>query len=177
MGPEIGELRGVVVNHVAGIADLRKTVDQKAVETQLRHTPFQFARGGFRVLHRQCGEAAETRRVPLDLLGEYVVGLAGDEDRLLRVGNGLHRRRIQREDREGRAPLVHLFKALLLEVEQVRFQIHPHLGAGVDLRVFDRQIDGEMLFQRNLVFHDGKPVVRKPRYGAPRRADRHPVEI
>ncbi|MNV47430.1 hypothetical protein D3C71_1393000 [compost metagenome] len=123
------------------------------MKAQLIHAALQFARGGFRVLHRQRGESAEARGVALDLLGQHIVGSLRDFDSTLRIGNALHGRRIEREDRELRAPLVHLREALLLEIEQVALQALPHLGAGVDLRVGNREVDREMLFERNLVLH------------------------
>src|ERR1700686_1945090 len=98
--PESAELRQVVVKHATALFYLREPVDQCTDEAEVLHTALEFARGQFRRLHRQRGEALEAVQALRDLLGEEVVRAARQVVRLLRIRNRLHSRRIERKNHQ-----------------------------------------------------------------------------
>ena len=60
------------------IRSVRVAVDHRAGETELAYATFQLVGGGRRFLEREVREAAETRRVPSNPLGEKVVRLTSE---------------------------------------------------------------------------------------------------
>ena len=75
-------------------------------------------------------------------------------------------RRVQGKYRVARSSLLHPFEPQRLDVRQVRLQARPEFGRRVILRLVDCEIDGEVLFERDLVTHHsfamGERVPLKP---------------
>ena len=76
---------------------------------------------------------------------------------LFRIGDRLHRGRIEREQHHLDAVLVHLPQPLLLNVEQPIAQLLHTLSGRKPARILQRVLDSEMFLERNLALHDVLP--------------------
>ena len=159
-GPERPISLEVVVGRRVGIADLGEAVGERAAEAEIAHAALEFADGELRVLHRQRGERRKTVRPLRHLLGQKIVGLARDFVGSLRVGDCLHGRRVEREDHDLHAVLVHLGEPLVVKIEEPRAQLRPDALGEKALGIADRVLDGEMLFQPDLALHGGSSRFR-----------------
>jgi hypothetical protein len=65
----------------------------------------------------------------------------------------LHGRRVERQDHDLHAVLVHLGKPLVVEIEQPRAQLWPHPLRQKSLRVVDGVLDCEVFFQADFALH------------------------
>jgi hypothetical protein len=147
--PERPILRHVIVDWRLMIGDLRKSVDQRAAESERLDTALEFCDRKLRVLHRKRRERLEARRTPGNLLGKIVVGAPRDFVGLGRLGDGPHGGRAQGQDHHFDAVLVHLGKPPVLNVEEPALLALGHETRGVHQRVGD----GEMLFECDLALH------------------------
>jgi hypothetical protein len=95
----------------------------------------QLARGELRILHGKRGKPLKTIGPFTDLLGQIVVGLAGDVVRARRIGDGLNGGSIERENHHLQAVLVHLAQAALVDVEHAGAQLGPGLVGQIPARV------------------------------------------
>src|SRR3569833_2101101 len=89
--------------------------------------------------------------------GKNVVCLACDGDGAFDVVDGLHRRRVERQDHHLDAMLVHLLQAKVLDVDEARPELVPYLGAE-HFRVAERGFYGEVFLKRDLALHDVPPA-------------------
>ena len=154
--PERPVLRQVVIGHVVRRCDLREAVDQRADQAELLDAAGELGSGGFRVLHRQRGKSGEAIGALAHFGGQRVVGLLGHRDRPLDVVDRLHRRRVQRQDHHLDAVPVHFAQAHVLDVEQARTEIVPHMRAE-HLRIAERRFDGDVFLERDLALHCVSP--------------------
>src|SRR5260370_39930093 len=86
-----------------------------------------------------------------DLVSNNVIGATRDINGRIDFWNALDAGRVEREDREGCAPFIHSFQPLLIEIEEIGFKSLPNHWLRIDLRLIDRKVDRERLFQRNFV--------------------------
>ena len=154
-GPERPIALEIVVGRGVGIADLGKAVGERAAEAEITYAAFELGNGELRILHRQRSECRKTVRPLADLFGQQVIRLAGNFVRSLWVGDCLHGRRVEREDHDRHAVLVHLGKPLVVEIKEPRAQLRPYALRQKSLGIADRVVDCEMLFQPDLALHGG----------------------
>ena len=116
------------VHRAVRVVDLREAVDQRAPKPQLldaalhsRIAPSRSCSGRAAKPWNRSGRLATT-------LGQRVVGAPRELGRLLRVGDRLDRRRIERQDHHLDAVLVHQAEALVVEVEQAVLQLRLVVG-------------------------------------------------
>ena len=110
-------------------------------------------RGEVGVLQRQRGQRLEAVRPLAHLLGEIVVGLARDLVGLLGIGDGLDRRRVQRQDHHLHAELVHQPQPPAMQVEDALAHLDPDVVGKESLGIVQRVVDREMLFEPDLALH------------------------
>ena len=152
--PERPVLRQIVIGHVIRRCRLREAVDQRTDKPEFLDAARELSGRSFRILHRQRGEGGEATGALAHVLSENVVGLLGHFDSALDVVDRLHRRRVQRQDHHLDAVLVHFAQAQVLDVEQTRAELVPHMRSE-HLRIAERRLDGEMFFERDLALHCG----------------------
>ena len=138
---------------VFGIADLGEAVDQRADEAQVLHTALQLPGRHIGVLHRQRRERPEAIGPLADHLGEEIVGLAGERVGLLGIGDGLDRRRVERQDHHLHAVLIHLAQAASIQIDQPAAKLLPDGVGEKSFRVIDGVVDREVLFEPDLALH------------------------
>ena len=165
-GPERQVLRRVEVDHGVGITHLRKAVNQRALEAKVFHAALEFARRHVGILHRQRGKALETVGTLYHLLGEKIVGAAGDFIGALGVGNGLDGRRVKRQDHHFHAVFVHLAQALAVNVHQTITQFRPDAVGQKAVGILQRVVDGKVFFESDFSLHCCLLLLRrrKPAY-------------
>ena len=117
--PEWPELRHVVIDRGVGRADLRKAVDENALEIERADATLQLRDRRIGILHRQRAECGEAIRPLGDNLGERVIRLAGDLDGLRRFKNALNGVRVERQHCHLDAVCVHLGKPRAKNIEQL----------------------------------------------------------
>jgi hypothetical protein len=113
---------------------LREAVDQRAPETEFLDAAFKFARGHFGILHRQRRQTDETIAPLVDFLRQDIVCFARDLRSQFRFVDGLHGRRIQRDDHDLDSGLVHEPESLVLKIKQPVAQFGPN-GCSKRLRI------------------------------------------
>ncbi len=150
--PERPVLRQIVIHRGVGRADLREAVDQGAPETEVLDAALQLRRGIVRVLHGQRRNAHETVGTLGDLPRQDVVCLAGHLCRPFDIGYRLDGGGIERRDHDFDAGGIHEPQPLVLEVEEARSQLRPHMGAE-DLRIAERGLGREMILERDFSLH------------------------
>ena len=115
------------------------------------------AAGRLRVLHRQRREGGKAVRALAHFARRAHRWPAWrPRSRVLDVVDRLHRRRVERQDHHLDPVLVHFLQARVLDVEQALAQVFPDVRAE-HLRVAERRLDGEMLFERDLALHVRSP--------------------
>ena len=90
------------------------------------------------------------------MFGQRVIRLPGERNCALRVGDCLYRGRIERQDHHANAVGIHLRNQPGLDVDEAGAQLGPDMRAE-HLRIAKRCLDGEMLFECDLVLHDASP--------------------
>src|SRR5207245_8283655 len=95
--PELPDRRLVEVLRRLGVPDIAVSVDQRALETQLRERPLEFFASRGWVLQRYRGEPGEPSRVPADDLGQFVIQTPRGVDSPVALGYALHARLRQRQ--------------------------------------------------------------------------------
>ena len=108
--PERPVLRQVVIDRHVGVADLREAIHQRAAETQLFHTALKLARRDPRDPASPARQGPKAIGPLADLLGEIIVGAAGNVVGVRRIGNCLYRRRVKRQQHRFDAVLIHQLK-------------------------------------------------------------------
>ena len=125
--PERPVLLEVVVHGRVEVADLREAVDQRALESKLLDAALQLARRQIGILHRQRRQSLKAVRPLRHLLGQIVVGLAGDLVRLPGIRNALDGRRVERQQHHLDAVLVHQSNPPVVQIEHAGPHLLPHL--------------------------------------------------
>lgn len=146
-------MRQVVIKRCLAIALLAEAVDERADETEVVDATLKLLGRRIRVLQRQGCEGEEAVRPLGAFFSQDVIGAARNLDRLLLVGNSLHRRRIQRQDHGFDAMRIHQLQARILNVEQAMLQFLPVITGHEPGRILKCFRDCEMLFESDLALH------------------------
>ena len=153
-GPERAVLGNVVVDGRIRHVLLRKTVDHGALEPQFADAARQFRRSGVGVLHGQRREAPKAVRMPGHGLGDGVIALLRHADRLLGVQDALNAGRIEGQQCELDAGLVHGVETSGTDIKYLHGEVVPATGvAGEAARLRQRLRDRHVFLERNFSLH------------------------
>ena len=161
LGPEPIVARVVEIYRCVGVFRLTESVHQRATKAQLLHCPLDLTRGFVRVLHGERGEPLKALGVFGNLRGDVVVRAARDIDRSLGVNDGLHRGRIQRQQRHLDPRLVHLLEAIAVDVGDAVFELRPVARRHEDGGVFERVGERIVFFERDFPMHPERSSIFK----------------
>ena len=156
--PKTCKLRRVVIHHVVGGIHLRKSIDQRALKTQVINTPLQLAASGVRVLHGQGRQGLKPIRPERYLLGQKVIGPLGNFNGFVARVEGLHGGCIERQNHHLHAMGIHFAQSAVLNVHEPCAQLLPYHVRQKAVGVLKGFRNGEMLFEPNFSLHGDVPV-------------------